>query len=200
MATNRRKFKRPLREQRYRKLFLIAAEGDKTEPQYFRMLNNIHITIRVNCLKGHSKSSPLQVLKRMKDYLVDAGLKKSDEAWLVVDKDQWNDEQLNQLFQWSKLKENYGFALSNPKFEYWILLHFEDGTGVSTSRECTDQLKKYLPDYDKEIPISKLKNCVQLAIGRAKKKDSPPCDTWPQTTGTTVYRLVEKIMAAEKET
>ncbi len=31
------------------------------------------------------------------------------------------------------------------------------------------------------------------AIKRAKRKDNPPCEKWPQNTGTTVYRLVEKI-------
>ena len=70
----------------------------------------------------------------MTDHLESEGLKPSDEAWLVVDKDQWTDEQLTQLHQWSLQQENYGFALSNPKFEYWLLLHFEDGTGIILSR------------------------------------------------------------------
>ena len=54
----------------------------------------------------------------MKKHLEKEGLKKTDEAWLVVDKDQWSDEHLFQLHQWSQQKENYGFALSNPKFEF----------------------------------------------------------------------------------
>ena len=69
------------------------------------------------------------------------GLKKSDEAWLVVDKDQWTDEQLSQLHQWSLKAKNYGFALSNPKFEFWLLLHFEDGSGVSSSQICSQKLE-----------------------------------------------------------
>lgn len=85
----------------------------------------------------------------MTDHLEHEGLKSSDEAWLVVDKDQWTDEQLTQLHQWSLQQENYGFALSNPKFEYWLLLHFEDGTGVTSSRDCTERLKRWIPEYDK---------------------------------------------------
>lgn len=60
----------------------------------------------------------------MKDHLRQEDLLPSDKAWLVVDKDQWTDEQLNQLHSWSLDKDNYGFALSNPKFEYWLLLPF----------------------------------------------------------------------------
>jgi hypothetical protein len=33
-----------------------------------------------------------------------------------VDKDKWTDQQLIELFEWSQGRENYGFALSNPKF------------------------------------------------------------------------------------
>ena len=50
----------------------------------------------------------------MKDHLRQEDLLPSDKAWLVVDKDQWTDEQLNQLHSWSLDKDNYGFALSNP--------------------------------------------------------------------------------------
>jgi hypothetical protein len=38
MARKRRSLQRPLGKRRYRKLFVIAAEGAKTERQYFGML------------------------------------------------------------------------------------------------------------------------------------------------------------------
>jgi uncharacterized protein YpiB (UPF0302 family) len=82
-------------------LFVIAVEGAKTEPQYFATLNNQQSVIRVNCLKGKHDSSPPQVLRRMEDHLKREALKKSDEAWLVVDKDQWTDGQLAQFNGWS---------------------------------------------------------------------------------------------------
>jgi hypothetical protein len=57
--TRRRRFQRPLGQRRYRKLFVIAVEGAKTEPQYFATLNNQQSVIRVNCLKGkHDSSRP----------------------------------------------------------------------------------------------------------------------------------------------
>lgn len=192
----RRKFQRPLGQRRYRKLFVIAVEGAKTEPQYFATLNNQQSVIRVNCLKGKHDSSPPQVLRRMQDHLKKEALKKSDEAWLVVDKDQWTNGQLAQLNGWSQVADNYGFALSNPKFEYWLLLHFEDGTGIASSQDCSDRLKRHLPDYDKRIDPRKFpRQTIDEAIRRAKQRDNPPCPDWPRSIGgTTVYRLVENIL------
>ena len=71
----------------------------------------------------------------MQQYLKDEDIKTTDEAWVVVDKDQWGDAQLNSLFRWSQSSTNFGFALSNPKFEYWLLLHFEDGNNVLARQE-----------------------------------------------------------------
>ena len=198
MPPKRRKFQRPLGERRYRKLFVIAVEGVKTEPQYFAIFNDQQSVIRVNCLKGRHDSSPPQVLKRMGDYLRQEESRSSDEAWLVVAKDKWTDGQLTQLHAWAQKRDNYGLALSNPKFEYWLLLHFEDGTDIASSRDCSDHLKRYLPGYDKGIDAGKItRQEIDDAIRRARQRDNPPCADWPRALGgTTVYRLVESILQA----
>jgi len=36
---------------------------------------------------------------------------------------------------------------------------------------------------------------IRNAIKRAEQKDKPLCSDWPKSTGTTVYRLVKKIVA-----
>jgi len=196
MSARRRELKRPLGERRYKKLFVIATEGVKTEPRYFALFNNRQSVIKVKCLRGKSESSPPQVLRRMAKYLRQESLKKSDEAWLVVDKDQWLNEQLEQLLRWAQGSDNYGFALSNPKFEYWLLLHFEDGEGISSSRACLERLKRYLPNYDKDIDPGKITpGIIANAIQRAKQRDNPPCTDWPRSIGSTVYRLVERILS-----
>ena len=192
----RRRFERPLGERRYRRLFVIAAEGSKTEPQYFNLFNNGQSVIRVHCLKSDLASSPPQVLKRMKDRLRQETLKSDDQAWLVVDKDKWTDEQLAQLYDWAQADDCYGFALSNPKFEYWLLLHFEDGAGITSSRNCSDRLKRYLSGYDKGIDKHKFgRERIEAAIYRAQRRDDPPCKDWPRALGgTTVYKLVEHLL------
>jgi len=196
--SKRRKFQRPPATLNYRKLFVIATEGDKTEPQYFALFYSRTTTVTVKCLKSRDESSPPQVLKRMKDYIRDKELKRTDEAWLVVDKDQWRDDQLIQLYGWSIQATNYGLAVSNPKFELWLLMHFEDATGAATPRQCFERLNRYLPGYDKgHIDTGKLKPGIAAAIDRAKQKDQPPCADWPRSSGTTVYRLVEKLMNSQ---
>ncbi|MHB1606662.1 MAG: RloB family protein [Leptospirales bacterium] len=174
----------------------MAVEGIITEPQYFSIFNDQQTVIRINCLKGDHASSPPQVLKRMKDHLKKETLLPSDEAWLVVDKDQWTDEQLNKLHSWSLEKDHYGFALSNPKFEYWLLLHFEDGTDISSPHHCSDRLKQYLPDYKKKIDTRRFtQDKIEDAIRRARERDAPPCMDWPRALGgTTVYKLLQKIL------
>jgi hypothetical protein len=177
---------------------VIATEGKRTEPEYFQMLNTLctdkdERTVQVKCLKGHG-NSPRQVLSRMKKHLRREGLKSSDEAWLVVDKDQWSPSDLDKLFQWSQSSQNYGLAVSNPCFEQWLLLHFEDCRCMS-AYECIRRLCRHLPDYDKTIEPDRLVPGIQSAIQRAKRIDRPPCVDWPRSAGSTnVYRLVEKLL------
>ncbi len=134
----------------------------------------------------------------MKTHLRENPIQKTDEAWIVVDKDQWSEEQLNELHKWAATaskNKKYGLALSNPKFELWLLLHFEDAKGVATPESCSQKLKAYIPNYNKSLPPNKITPAgIEAAVKRAKQKDSPPCKDWPRSTGTTVYRLVENII------
>lgn len=201
MPYKKRKFQRQLGERRYRKLFVIVAEGKKTEPQYFALLNRQSI-VKVECLSGKN-SSPSHVLKKMEDFIKRESLKKSDknwEAWIVIDKDQWTDVQLTKLYEWSQCSTNYGLAVSNPKFEYWLLLHFEEGVAIDNSHACSLHLKKYLPSYDKGITSHDIsKEMINSAIYRAEVRDNPPCKKWPESNGSTVYKLVKKIMKTSEE-
>jgi len=106
---------------------VIAVEGIKTEPQYFSIFNNQKSVIWVNCLKGNHDSSPPQILKRMENYLKREALKSSDEAWLVVDKDQWTNDQLEQLNTWSTKKTIMGLPLAIPSLNigYCCILKME---------------------------------------------------------------------------
>ena len=137
----------------------------------------------------------------MERYLQRKEIANADEAWLVVDKDQWTDEQLAKLHHWSRGANNRGFALSNPRFEYWLLLHFDDGAGISSSQEMSRRLRRHLPDYDKGVDRRTFtKDMIDSAVQRAKDRDSPPCRDWPRHPWrTTVYRLVRNILRSQAE-
>ncbi len=190
---SRRRYTRPIGRRRYRRLFILSTEGSNTEPQYFGMFNDDNTVIHGRLLK-HRGPAPTTVLREMKRYLNNQDLRKDDEAWLVVDKDRWQDTQLQLLCDWSQSDERYGLAVSNPMFEYWLVLHFEDGNGISSARDCTSRLKRHLPDYDKTLQVEILRPNVSTALSRAENRDNPPCTDWPRNTGTTVYRLVKALV------
>lgn len=190
----RRKFSRDGSKYQYRKLFILAVEGRKTEPEYFSIFSKRQSPIRVKCLNKKSDSSPLQVLKQMNTYIKKENLKPSDEAWLVIDKDHWEEHQLDELHKWTLKKDNYYFALSNPNFEYWLLLHFESGNKIVSAQEYTTRLKKHLPNYDKSIDAKTFTNeKIYTAVSNARQRDNPPCTDWPRNPGSTVYKLIEKL-------
>lgn len=190
------RFQRPLGERRYKKLFVVSVEGSKTEPQYFAIFNHPQSIVLVKCLKRPStESSPIHVLKKIQAYLKKESLKKTDEAWIVVDKDAWTEDQLRELLQWTKESDHHGLALSNPNFEYWLLLHFEDGKGIANPQECLTRLKKHLPNYKKDIESKKITlDLITKAIVRAKQRDINYSNDLPLIWSTTVYKLVEKII------
>lgn len=105
--SSRRKFQRKLGNRRYKKIFVIATEGAKTEPHYFSLFQRRgDIFVNIKCLPGDTRSSPEKVMARMKKYLIENDLRQEDEAWLVVDKDRWTEEQLQKLYLWSQSQKN----------------------------------------------------------------------------------------------
>lgn len=120
-------------------------------------------------------------------------------AWIVMDRDHWKESDIRQILDWAKRGENRGLALSNPCFEFWLLMHFRSHCDVSDANDCGRKLKNYLPNYDKNLSEPKMlakltKEALESAIANAKRGDPSGESGWPQSTGTTVYLLVEKIM------
>ncbi|MBX9691772.1 MAG: RloB family protein [Cyanobacteria bacterium] len=194
----RRPYTRPRASRRYNKLFLIAAEGERTEREYFLSLPYENATISIECIPPRKKNSPDQVLKCLKERISELGedFKDTDEAWVVTDKDEWTDTQLGKVITWSETQSNFGFALSNPKFEYWLLLHFEDGNKPKTPRECIERLKRHIPNYDKGIPRGKfIRINIVSAVDRARirHRDSDKNNSMPFAC-TSVYILVDRII------
>lgn len=180
--------------------FIIATEGTKTEIDYFRFLKEKCPRIRLNCFSGKF-SNPISVLKTLQHRLstvIDKFNEETDQAWVVIDKDSWEERDLEILFKESKKYKYLHIAVSNPKFEFWLLLHFDNkaGAGAKSSAKCTARLKQFLPGYDKHLaPNVFTLERVKLAVMQAEKLDTPPCDGWPREEGvTTVYRLVKNIL------
>ncbi len=125
----------------------------------------------------------------------DCDFRPTDEAWLVVDKDSWPDVQLEALVSWATTDTRFGLAVSNPCFEYWLVLHFEDGADIATKTDCRYHLHRYLPGYQKSLDREFSRDDLENAVRRGKARDNPPCDGWPRRPGvTTAYKLVENML------
>lgn len=159
---------------------------------YLRALRRLRPPAVIKIVPGKYGSSPLQVLSRMKTYLRKNKPDRHDEAWLVVDRDQWPEPHIRQLQDWTREDSARHLAVSNPCFEYWLLLHFED-YDVKDSRACKARLQRHIPNYDKHIDDKMVRCQWKCASARAKMREKPSSQDWPRDRGTTFYRLVESV-------
>lgn len=195
MAGRRRVYRRNRGTRRVRRSFLLAVEGRKTEPQYFAILNEWVEHVQIPCLKCGGRTTPEQIAKLFEDHLNRSRALRADEEWVVVDRDHKRKEDLAALIAHMARNGGREVVVSNPKFEYWLLLHYDDGAGLRTVQECDSKLKSYLPRYSKGIVETdfSLQN-VAMAIERARRRDKAAKGHRYEQFGTTVYKLVAQIV------
>lgn len=147
---------------------LIVCEGEKTEPQYLREIQQFYrlTTAHVQVLPGRFGTSPRQVL----DYALtvfrkgdrERGIRAGefDRIVAVFDRDEHASyhEALDRAeAQNGRLKNDGGepvpidAIVSVPCFELWLLLHFEDVHEPLHRNDLMRRLKVHLPDYEKGV-------------------------------------------------
>lgn len=110
-----------------------------------------------------------------------------DKICLIVDRDRKSfiSTHGNNQYEYvmNKCKEmNFGFYVTNPCFEFWLLLHFDevftldqskmlDNPKVTAKRNyAEDELKKVIPNYKKaRYNAGSLVECIDKAIENEKK-------------------------------
>ncbi|EDO8878045.1 RloB domain-containing protein [Campylobacter coli] len=158
-------------------VILIVCEGEKTEINYLKQLKNFfrlnNITIDII---PSENSSPLQVVKfaKKKNDLFDY-----NEVYCVFDKDTHANftKAQEECEEYIKEDKNFKFEaiISNPCFEFWILLHFTCTTKpFGTNSPCGElinkDLKKYIKDYTKNYNFANIiKQNLDIAITNAQK-------------------------------
>jgi len=137
-----------------RSSILIVCEGSKTEPKYFeRVLAKWKLaTVEVLPARG---SAPTTIVAdaalRKKARRVEAShsnvVAEYDEVWCVFDVDAHP-----KIKTAIKTADENGIdvALTNPCFEFWLLLHFvRFGTTNQTRHQVQRKLRQYIPGYEK---------------------------------------------------
>jgi hypothetical protein len=183
---------------------LIACEGSKTEPNYFKglreylKLNPANIVIKPYSLG----SDPVSIIKfTLKEHKRDD----YDHIYCVFDKEHTNYQcALDKIKSLAEKKEIPIHAIASvPCFEYWLLLHYEDTSrpfhqkgSKSVGDQLKSALKKYIKNYHEankdvfEITRPHLKQ----AITRAKRIDKAHARNDTDNPSTKVYQLVEYLM------
>ncbi|MFB9923563.1 RloB family protein [Amycolatopsis halotolerans] len=183
---NSRQRKTPHRQQR--SLILLVCGGEETEPSYFngmrRWFRNPAVKVVVKGKKGDPETLVRYAarVRSENDY---------DEVWCVVDVDHFP---LPGAVASAK-KLGVKLAVSNPCFEYWLLLHFEDcQTPMTRYQEVERKLKKHVPTYRKDgVRFDDYAVGVESAVARAKS--GCPADSHPheRTPSTSVWPIVEAM-------
>ena len=120
-----------------------------------------------------------------------------DEIWIVLDRDEGNrkdEKQWKDLARWEKESSNHHVAISNPRFEYWLLFHFEEAPKKEDAKSDFYFVKKgYFLKYDrkKRVPSNKEKinlNTLNLAIKRR-----PPYCTSERGSNENANRFIRRF-------
>lgn len=180
---------------------LVFCEGEITEPSFFndfrRQEQNRLVDVIVDDQGGAPKTlveraatvkkAAEREARRQKDDFL-----KYDEVWCVYDVDAHPN--LPAALQQARAN-NISLAISNPCFELWLLLHFQDQRAHLRRDQARAACRKHMPRYEKLAPFELLYPHYEEAIARAIALDK-----WQREQGrpdenpsTGVHRLTERI-------
>jgi len=140
MGFKERSFNQPTYKQQEKeptRVIIISCEGSNTEPEYFeaiktKLSRNISSLIEiVQVSKATEASEPKDVLDNLQRHVEKYDFNKEhDSLWLVCDREKVIARKTGRKGLLSVIplcqEKGYSMALSNPLFEFWLLLHVVD--------------------------------------------------------------------------
>jgi len=131
-----------------RAYFLIVCEGEKTEPNYFRLFPKMVGNLVFDLTFDGGGISTTKVLEKAIDFR-NKSSQKFDRIWIVFDKDSFPDSHFNKAILDAK-KEEVQSAWSNEAFEIWYLLHFVNRITAMSRDEYKKALER---EVNKQIKV-----------------------------------------------
>jgi hypothetical protein len=158
---------------------VIACEGSKTEPDYFESIRKeLRLrTLQIIVLPHQGRTDPRSIIERVigerQEMRRNQTWTEGDSAWAVFD----GDEHIEQSPEnWRSAialatKQKIKLAITNPCFEFWYLIHFQDYFAQITRDRVINLLGKHIPNYDKSMCLypKPLKPLTEQAIQRAER-------------------------------
>lgn len=141
-----------------RRTVLVFCEGTKTEPDYLRALKRERVVREVASVeirvagKGSSADPFALVTAAVKAHdLSTRGELEVDEIWCLYDVE-WPQNH-SHLPEAAELAKRHGIrvAISNPCFELWLVLHFQDQTAWLDTAAATRLRRQHDPRTDKGL-------------------------------------------------
>ena len=219
------------------KIIFLSCEGSVTEEEYIEVLSRIYdgVKSRVQIIsvaedEVHTlpknrtreqnqvlgKSKPWQLVERINKFKEEKEAKyefskyPEDEFWIVSDVD---DNLDNHKIKFENAiqeceRKGYKYAISNPFFEIWLLLHHDEvseedkkyAVTETHQYEATDHFRIRLKEKDAPLKDQKHLNFehysdekVRLAVERAKDLMGEN-EKIPSDYGTYVYKIIEEIL------
>ena len=190
-------------------VILIVCEGAKTEPNYFTELKNAFRLSNANVMICGRGSDPLSVV----DFAIETFRREPefDRVYCVFDRDRHTtySAALDKVKRTRLGKRSKIFAIpSVPCFEFWLLLHFTYTTkpfdapfGASICSNVIEELKKYLPGYQKgdQDIFNKIQDQLDNGITNARRVKQFHKTSGTDNPSTLVHSLVEYLRDLKKE-
>lgn len=143
-----------------------------------------------------SRHDPKQVLKRFEKAMRKQDFRPNDEAWLLIDIDSWDKNDIKDVLDWAATDKRYHVAISNPKFELFLIMHFGNGNGCTTPSKVDSVLKQHMPKYKKRLSCTAFsKHQICQAVENAERKRKSCNSPIPDAGMTDVYLLVKELLA-----
>lgn len=164
-----------------------------TEVEYFGHLSKFNPRLYVHVERCQA-NSPQQLKKKLTQLMRQAlADKKGVTGWMVMDRDRWGEGDIQEAFDWQEKEPRVHIAMTNPKFEWWLALHFE-------AHPQLDRLVQVLMKHGALVGSNKKgvntrvfdENFIWKAIERASAQRSP--SRIPGIRETDVHILARQIM------
>lgn len=189
-----------------RERYLIVCEGAKTEPNYFKAIENRlpKGVVYLNILGvGANTLSVVNYAIREKNKY-NGTQDEFDHVWVVFDKDDFPDENFNGAI-FLALQNGIKCAYSNEAFELWYVLHFQYLNTALKRHQYFEILSKILGSkyeknrsdmYEMLNENGSERNAIRWAVKLDEvQDDSNPAIKKPQTK---VYKLVSELKKFEE--
>ena len=186
-------------------IILVLCEGRVTEPQYLTgfalACENPRVQVEIVDEYGNDPKTLVKKAKDLKRKAEADAKSRADEnliidsVWCVFDVDEHHSiPEAVVMARDNKIQ----LAISNPSFELWLLLHFQESCGMQNRSTVRKLLQSHVADYDKHVDYEKhfahgYEDAVKRSEQLDKLREILREGNHEHNPSTGVFRLTESV-------